>query len=368
MAFFSRPNLDNIQFKQLDGSELALSGQTQILSTSGLTLSDGNGSNVIITADGANPATDGYVLTYDNASNKIRLALSSVSGGSTIYNGSSPTTCSVGGLPAGTPIVGESLSCIIEQIVSPTLSPICTPNYVTLSITSATNPLEVGTGCVFTTCAIYNQGSVNPVYCGGTSVRTGLPTAYNYTADNGSTCCAVSSSLCNSIALQPHQIQFGCHNISLNVSYSAGQYPLKSDGSIGGMTCCSAGISPTVNIPVCGIYPYFYGSSNTQPIASSTLLTGGTKCVCISSGNVTVNYNVATKYVWLAIPAGNTKTKWYGSNAPTTNTESIPGGLFNSPTAILVNSPNSCWSAISYEFYISNYQTSTVGYSLTFTN
>ena len=53
MTFFARPNLDDIQFKQLTGSTLTLSGQTRIIETNGLTLSDGAGSNIVITAKNA---------------------------------------------------------------------------------------------------------------------------------------------------------------------------------------------------------------------------------------------------------------------------------------------------------------------------
>ena len=74
MSFFSRPNLDNLQFKQTVDAILELSGQTRILKTSGFTLTDGAGGNVIITASGASSSTNMYVLTYNHALGKIVLA------------------------------------------------------------------------------------------------------------------------------------------------------------------------------------------------------------------------------------------------------------------------------------------------------
>lgn len=73
--FFSRPILDDLQVKQSTGDVLTLSGQTRINTVSGLTLTDGLGNNVIVTASGA---TTGKVMTYDG--NVIRLMDSSLSG------------------------------------------------------------------------------------------------------------------------------------------------------------------------------------------------------------------------------------------------------------------------------------------------
>jgi len=78
MTFFARPNLGNIEFKQLSGTTLTLNGQTQIATVSGLTLSDGTGNNVIVTASGATSGSTGKVLTFDG--NVIKLMTSSLSG------------------------------------------------------------------------------------------------------------------------------------------------------------------------------------------------------------------------------------------------------------------------------------------------
>lgn len=78
MGFFARPDLSDIQFVQSSGSTLSLSGQTRIGSTSGLTLSDGNNGDVVITASGATSGTTGHVLTFDGGA--IKLLPSSISG------------------------------------------------------------------------------------------------------------------------------------------------------------------------------------------------------------------------------------------------------------------------------------------------
>ena len=79
MAFFSRPNLEDLQFKQIPGSILSLSGMTRIKTWSGLTLSDGAGGDVLITLSGASSAnTEGFSLVYTSGC----VSLRNVSGGS----------------------------------------------------------------------------------------------------------------------------------------------------------------------------------------------------------------------------------------------------------------------------------------------
>ena len=368
MPFFSRPNLENEQFKQLSGSTLTLNGQTQIATTSGLTLTDGAGTNVLITASGASSSTNGYVLTYCDTTKVISLAQSSASGGSTIYNGASPTTCSVGGLNSSTAIACCQLSCIIQMIVAPVISPSLIPPSSSLSLSPATTTFEIGCNIAFTGIINFNSGVVSPVYCGGPSVRTGAATGYTFTNIGGNQYSGIN----NTCIMPSISITSGNNTASGVATYASGQTPINSDGSLLiGCTCPAGSISSSV--VVCGIYPYFYGNSVSAPTAGSALLTTGNKCVTDSSNNVIVNYNVTSKYIWLAVPTISTiKTKWEGSNAPTTNTESIPGGLFNVPTSVLVNSPSSCWTGVNYNFYISNYPTSTIAgitpYNITFKN
>jgi hypothetical protein len=113
MSFFSRPNIDDIQFKQLSGSTLTLSGQTRIATSSGLTLI---GTSGYIPIDVTSGNTNYNVLTYCNG---LITLLPQSGGGSGVYSGASPTTCTVGGLCSGSPIVGCSISTILEKILVP---------------------------------------------------------------------------------------------------------------------------------------------------------------------------------------------------------------------------------------------------------
>lgn len=120
MSFFSRPNLDDIQFKQTTGSTLSLSGLTRIRTVSGLTLSDGAGGDVLISASGASTATtQGYVLTYMDG--LISLQPSSASGGTFQFDTDRYTTRS--GVPSVC-VGGEcSVNNFLETYFFPAVGP-----------------------------------------------------------------------------------------------------------------------------------------------------------------------------------------------------------------------------------------------------
>lgn len=114
-----------------------------------------------------------------------------------------------------------------------------------------------------------------------------------------------------------------------------------------------------------GIYPYFWGVSTTQPTASDIVneITGGTanKVVSSAANTITITFGASSQYIWFAHFSNYTpKTVWY---VDALNTGSIGGAtnLFGTRTTNSVDSPDSYWSGINFEVYISNYQTSTFG-------
>lgn len=363
MPFNSRPNLDDDQFRQISGTTLTLNGEVIIGNKSGLKLTGDSGVIPIIVTGG----TDNYVMTY--LSGKIVLAEPTASGGSGNYSYTDLTTCTVGGLQSGSNVYNCSVVDILHTIISPTLSPTLVPNSNTLSIIPTSTIYEVGCQVAFTACGTYNQGSVSPVYCSGPSVRTGLPTRYSYTDIGGGVCNVTTTSLNNCVTLPLRSIVLGNNVVYGNVSYSAGQYPKNSDGSCMVGMCCASGItSPSKQVTVAGVLPYFWGSSATPPTINQALINTSCKCVGYSNSDVLVsNYNVTGKYIWFAIPATSTsKTKWQGSNSPS-NCGTIPGDLFSTQTTCTISSPSSCWSSETYKFYVSNYPTS-INYGMTFKN
>jgi len=132
MSFFSRPDLSDLQFKQLADSELHLSGTTYFIKTDGLQIADGSGNTIPIVGTGA---TDGFVLTYYDGS--ITLQASSASGGTTIFDTHRPTTRS------GVPVVNVSGACTINNFLEGYFFPAVPPSS-SLSVASGGNDREFG--------------------------------------------------------------------------------------------------------------------------------------------------------------------------------------------------------------------------------
>lgn len=367
MAFFSRPNLDDTQFKQLSGSTLTLSGTTVIANpVGGLVFLDENGAPIPVNVSGA---SEQDVLTYVGG----QLILKQVVTGGTstgVYDGLSPSSIAVGGMSTGTTLTGRTITEILEEILVPTLYPTLTPPSSTFTITPNITLSEVGTVISVTGCSTLNMGSISPKFpLTSSPYRSGLPIQYIF-SDWGIFYSCLSTSVGYTFPFSSHPVGLGNNSVSSYVNYNSGVQPYDSKGN----TYCSplpSGLTSSVTRIVTGIYPYFYGISDSAPVAGSALISGGTKCVTSSLGNVSVDFNAVDKYLWLAIPTGTTKVRWTGSNSPT-NSESIPGGLFPIKSTVSVNSPSGCWNGVNYDFYISNYKTSTCEgsafFTMTFTN
>ena len=394
MAFFARPNLDDTQFKQLEGSLLTLSGQTQIATTTGLTLIGDGGANIPIQATGG---SNNYVLAYDDtnpAAPVIKLKDLSGGTGSGVYPYNESATTTVGGLLAGQNLYNEQVVDILQDILVPTLAPTTYDEFANslfLSAATSATIYEIGCSLSVNMTSCFYRGCVDPTYCGSSSYVAGLPTTHVFVPDWG---CYVSASTTNLSAsyLTTRLIADGFIPFCSAVAYSSGVTPTyNSDGSV---YCAAtpADITPYTNKSLCGIYPWFYGSTSTAPILTGAtaatgstgatcaqcLITGGTDCVGLSTSNIVVdNYCVIGKYIWFAIPSGatNTKTVWDGGNS-LSNCGTIPGDLFQAECVQYVYSPYNCWGTITspnpgtpipYKFYVSNYPTS-IDYTMTYKN
>ena len=328
MTFFARPNLDDIQFKQLTGSTLTLSGQTRIIETNGLTLSDGAGSNIVITAKNASSHV-GDVLTYDGAGNICLMPSAGGGGGDPTYNPPylSPASVSLGGIHAGDNLTGCTLSCIIQTLLVPTLNPTLTPPSSTFNITLS-NPYEVGTSISVIGTTTLNKGSISPQYTSASPYRSNGAISHNYVDFNGvaCTCPVLGTTLTCTYLLPTYVVVAGVRTAYGSVSYCAGVQPKDSSGG-NYSTPLAVGTTTPSPVTICGMYPYFYGK-----IASGGAPAGGnrptltTVCSCIialdttkatgfmlsdSTGSITINWNSgADDYIWFATPvASPTKTK-----------------------------------------------------------
>lgn len=374
MAFFARPDLSNEQFRQETGSILTLSGQTQIATLSGLTLATGNtsGTGVIITASGASLAMNNYVLTYDYLDNKIKLKESSASGGTGYYDGTSPTTCTVGGLSATTTIFNCSIVDIIECMVSPTVYPDLTnPSLSEFSIIPSTTTYEVGCSISITGTTCLNPGSIDPQYSSASSCRSWGASGYTY-SDFGSPVYQECSLVCASYSFSANTITSGNNNLSATIHYSGGTQPYDSSGTVFDSPLVE-GCTSTCTRTITGIFPWYWGIESSGGAASGVnrptacnikdIITGGTyscKCVGYSTGTILVNFGSTNDdYIWFATPSGSTsKTCWYESalnNGSIGGVVSAGGNLFPDNESV-TGVTTTCWSGETYKIYVSNYQ------------
>jgi hypothetical protein len=118
-------------------------------------------------------------------------------------------------------------------------------------------------------------------------------------------------------------------------------------------------------LTVNGIYPYFWGKSNTLPttttVGGEIVMGTANKVVADSNGTLSVTFAASNQYIWFAIPNGSTsKTKWYVND---TNQGNIgtSSDLFGAVQVDAVDSPDGYWNMQNYKIYISNYATQTSG-------
>jgi hypothetical protein len=366
MTFFSRPNLENLQFKQLPDSILNLSGQTRIITTTGLTLANGSGSTIIINAKGSDLV--GNVLTFDGTEIKL---MPSTSSGIAVYNPPyrSPASITLGGIITGTTLTGRTISSIIEQLLVPTVNPTLTAPSSTFNV-SLSNPYEIGSIVSVVGCTCLSVGSINPQYSSASSCRSNGAISHNYVDFNGGTCSCFGNTCTCTRSLPAYTVVAGIRTAYGSVSYCAGVQPKNSAGA-NYSTPLASGTTTPIGAIVCGLYPYFYGKVTytgatgvCRPTPTSALVTGGTKVVSDSSNILYINFNSGTNdYLWFAIPSGSTKTCWCVNalnNGAIGGVVSAGGNLF--PAFNLVSVTCGFWGAGSphpYNVYVSNYQSAT---------
>jgi hypothetical protein len=120
----------------------------------------------LINADSTHGELDG--TEYRNAAGKYRYKENGTwkyraSSSDLVYNGTSPTTTTVGGLSSGTSITGQTLADIIESIVAPYVD----PAFSAFSISGQSSTVEVGTTLsgskTFTWTLSANSGVVSTI-------------------------------------------------------------------------------------------------------------------------------------------------------------------------------------------------------------
>lgn len=295
----------------------------------------------------------------------------------------SVTSIAVGGaaaLPASTWKL-KTLVQVLDTILFPDVLPTYTVPTITVAST-ITGTLEIGQSIspvittvateqdagVFSNIATFrNTTSINSVTPGGVTISD-IPPQFGYAdPNNPNRNYTVSYTDTNFV------VPSGTTTWKGRGSYAAGLAKKNNKGtndiraaavrSVNAPQAADAAFESTT-VSITGIYPFFWGKSTTQPtpasIASAIAAGTANKSLTASTGTVTVTYNAASEYIWVAIPAVSTvKTKWYNTDL---NNGPIGAGQFIlAPVLQNVNSPESRWTAVSFNIYISGYATTTSG-------
>ena len=278
-------------------------------------------------------------------------AFNNYTGNSTYYNLSSPATCTVGGINAGTVLTGKSAFEIIKEILAPELFGTLTSPSTSIN-TSPSGTFEIGcnisTLCVTST---FNRGSINPQYCSASSYRSGTANKYYFTGSqiSGSYVCSGTSVI---KCATNYIISGGSQSWGVCTSYNSGVQPKGSNGTNYNSPLPSGCTAP-VSMSITGILPWYWGICVNQTLGSSDIV-AGIKCIASASGTLPIIFNsLSTDYIWFAVPQGTAvKTCWYVSGI---NNGCIggTGNLFATYCTIPVTSAQSCWSNCNYMVYVS---------------
>ena len=304
----------------------------------------------------------------------------------------------VGGIDAGTTVsdlTGKTLVDLFDDLLFPTVLPTYTiPEIQLQGLSSQT--LEVGT-----TKSILVNGYGDKNDAGDFTsirVRTGTTTPNtDVVIDNSPTE--------SSIANIPDQFGFTNPN-NPNKRFSSTQlsYTLTIPGPTAGNTSstvrydaegdCGAGIAKLDNkgntdtrtagtnentpqqartdlnsndVTITGVYPYWYGTSSTQPTISTiqNAISGGTanksSITNNQDGTLTITFNADEEYCWFAhFEEYNTKQSYFVTDI---NKEDFCAScLFNTFVTGSINSPDGYWSGVNYKIYITNLRTTTTSF------
>jgi len=251
-------------------------------------------------------------------------------GGCGDYAGNSPSTCTVGGITSGTVLTGQTLEHLIQEMLAPYIE----PTFSSFTSASIASPMEVGTTLAGT--KTFNWGT----------------TTGDNVASNSIGICEVGGALLGS----------GLANDgaeALDIGTKTNTSPTIWTWQITG--CSTQDTAFSRNMTKCSVYPYYWGVETcaTRPGVDNTLVNGGTKVyTCNSCSTVTVDFNSSAQWTWVAIPANNPstvpiKTCWYIT--PLNNsTMGNPGDKYPDVCTLDITSGDGCWSAVSYNVYMSN--------------
>ena len=414
----------NARWKIFWGTDWQVTGGTIYYNSTGdLNLNSNSGNTVTIS--GLKTITGGTYFSasttlelYNNLSETIEITGFTSGGGTdisvsantglgiidsntlyTIYNstlsGGLEMDEDVGGLTTGTRVdelTGKTFVQLFDDLLFPTVLPTYTIPTIALNGLPSSQTLEVGSSKAI---AVNGYGVKNDagdftslrIRTGTTTPNvdvvvdnsptpsnvTDIPDQFGYTNPNNPNSGFTSTQLAYTLIVPPPL----AGQTSSSTKYdaegdcNAGQAKLDNKGVTDTRTAGTNENTPQAartnlnasDRTITGIYPYFWGVSSTQPTVSSIVneIQNGTanKVLSSAAGSFTITFNASSEFLWFAHFAEyNDKTTWYvdGNNNGTIGTQ-----LFDNLQVSSVDSPETYWTNINFDIYISYYATTTVG-------
>ncbi len=285
--------------------------------------------------------------------NKIQVDAKFSSGGT--YNLSSPSVIPVGGICAGTVLIGKTAFQLFEELLVPELCGTITAPSTSIGL-SQTGTFEIGCVISQTITGTFSRGCISPQYCSLSDKRSGCANAYCFVGTgmpSGFQACASSPA---SQTNASYTVISGAQTWCVCTRYDCG---LPALGSKGTQYCAAlnSGCTAAVSASITGIYPYYYGklTSGSRPAVTNALVTGGTKVVSSSTSTVTVDFDSSSsEYTWVAIPSISTsKTCWYVNALDNGRINNAPSDKYPDECVISISSGQGCWSSVNYKVYMS---------------
>ena len=221
------------------------------------------------------------VFTIPTNNNQITNGAAYITALALNYSGVSPTTVTVGGLVAGTPITGQSLQTIIQSIVSPYIQPV----FTSFQVTGQATTVEVGTTLLGDRTFTWN---INP----GSGVVTTID-IYDNTAST-TLIAATSNDGTKLVTLI---------TIQLNTPGATQSWKGIANNS------SPVGTVNSANFVVTARYKYFQGASSATPTNSAEVRALPINTFYTGAGTFTLNTGTTLKKFDVALPPGTSITQ-----------------------------------------------------------
>jgi hypothetical protein len=271
------------------------------------------------------------------------------------YNLASPAAICVGGICAGTSLVGKTSFELFEELLVPTLYPVLTNPSSSMSL-SPSGTFEVGCHIPLCILSCFDAGCINPQFTATCSKRSNGVNLYCLTGTQTAPGAFSCTSPTFTFPAGTYELLYGTQTWGSCQHYNCGVQP-KDSKSYNYCSPLIAGETSAISASLTGIYPYYYGKlvAGSRPAVTNSLVTGGTKVVADSSGTVTVSFNSSTsEYTWLAIPyTATAKTCWYVNALDNGHVNCAPSDKYPDECLIGITSGQGCWSGINYKVYMS---------------